>query len=264
MKYTIDGNIDFFAELYKSLDEKDDIKDTDEGKCLITQEPLNDKFVKLKCGHTFNYIPLFKDILAHKYLYNNSEDMHSKLLPNEIRCPFCRKKQYDVLPYYEELGLDKIKGVNEPAYFSLSKCLYKTPNKYYNPNIPDSFFNAKENDCLCVPTDIIDNKIYCYKHHLKIVKQKMKDGLLQQKKEAKQKMIEEKLKLKEEKEKQKQEKKSKTKPKTMTQTIGENIVISQQQTCIAILKTGERKGQCCGNKLYKDNLCKRHTIIKDN
>ena len=55
-KYNIEGGINFFDELYKSLDttnvEEDNI-------CLISNQVLVDKFVELNCGHKFNYIPLY-------------------------------------------------------------------------------------------------------------------------------------------------------------------------------------------------------------
>ena len=45
-KYNVEGNIDFFAELYKSLD--DDEKDDDNNICLITNQSLSSNFVELK------------------------------------------------------------------------------------------------------------------------------------------------------------------------------------------------------------------------
>lgn len=283
MKYTIEGNIDFFAELYKSLHaheneiNNDIYTDQDENKCLITYEPLTDKHVKLDCGHSFNYIPLFTDVLTQKYLYNGSEDPHSIVRFNEIRCPFCRKKQNKLLPYYEELGLEKINGVNHTGFGYYCKCFYKIPNKYFNPEIPESFNNLKQHVCHCTPTNIIDNKLYCFKHNLKIIKNKWKDTLQKQKEEAKQKMasekqaiLEEKLKLKDEKQKQKEEKKKqkeeKQKQKSSQQTqnttiTSANLILTQdnpQQTCVAILKSGERKGQCCGMKIFAIDFCKRH------
>lgn len=287
MKYNVDGNIDFFAELYKSLDTQNDTIESDEGKCLITQEPLTDKYVKMDCGHTFNYLPLFADLLNHKYLYNPCEHNESKLAPNEIRCPYCRKKQTTLLPYYEELGLEKIKGVNYPAHTNcLNRCFFKSPNKNFNPNLTEYYWNQKEMECGCVPTHVIDNKLYCYKHHFKIMKNKMKDAMQKKKEEAKQlvaakkqaaleaklKLKEEKLKLKEEKEKEKKEKQQEKKQKKEKKEVPfntDNIIITpetqtQTQTCIAILKYGQRKGQCCGQKVYNEQLCKRHTKTGEN
>ena len=60
-KYNIEGGINFFEELYKSLDDVETINKTeeDDNLCLITYKPLQDKFVKLNCGHKFNYVPLY-------------------------------------------------------------------------------------------------------------------------------------------------------------------------------------------------------------
>ena len=60
-KYIIEDGIDFFAELYKSLDDKELLEKTEEdnNKCLITNQPLTDKFVELNCGHKFNYVALY-------------------------------------------------------------------------------------------------------------------------------------------------------------------------------------------------------------
>ena len=46
--------------------------------CLISQEPLDYTFIELKCGHKFNYIPLYNDIKLHKLKYNNVESYKLK------------------------------------------------------------------------------------------------------------------------------------------------------------------------------------------
>ena len=44
-KYKIEGSIDFFSELYKSLDDEENEKnDEQDNLCLITNLPLNDNF----------------------------------------------------------------------------------------------------------------------------------------------------------------------------------------------------------------------------
>jgi hypothetical protein len=111
-KYKIEGGVDFFSELYKSLDDDDDDKDNEDNLCLISNLPLVDKYFKMDCGHKFNYIPLFLDTKNHKQKFNGMEGSSSRLSNIEIRCPYCRKKHKGVLPYYEELGLPKIEGVN--------------------------------------------------------------------------------------------------------------------------------------------------------
>jgi hypothetical protein len=143
MKYIVEGNIDFFHELYNSLDKEENEIVTE--CCLITNEPLLDKYVKLECGHSFNYVPLYYDIYNHKKKFNSMENNSGHLSSNEIRCPYCRHKQKGVLPYYEELGLEKVCGVNIVAeiqknnYYKI--CEFLTENPKFNPNLPETEIN---------------------------------------------------------------------------------------------------------------------------
>lgn len=161
IKYNIQDNIDFYGELYKSLDEEETAQKTEEdnNKCLITNQPLTDKFVTLNCNHKFNYIPLYYDIVNHKSKFNTMEGSNSKLKLNQIRCPYCRHKQEGVLPYYEELGLKQINGVNlfdqnkmmntnsNYIYHCYHKCDYEVPNPAFNESQPISEQNPKFNCC---------------------------------------------------------------------------------------------------------------------
>ena len=147
-KYIVEGGIDFFAELYKSLDDDEDNNKTEEdnNKCLITNQPLTDMFVELSCGHKFNYLPLYNDVLNHKKKFNNMEGNATRLKQNELRCPYCRKRSTDLLPYYEDLNLPKVAGVNHidsnydgytdtiPTSSYYKKCEYLTPNIHFNFN----------------------------------------------------------------------------------------------------------------------------------
>jgi hypothetical protein len=141
LKYKIEGNIDFYAELYKSLDieENEEKTEEDNNLCLISNQPLTDTYVQLICGHKFNYMPLYLDIKNHKQLFNSLEGTATRLNIDEIRCPYCRKKQKGVLPYYPDIGL-KTHGVNyinpsikyntitnEPIHY----CEFLTPNPDY-------------------------------------------------------------------------------------------------------------------------------------
>ena len=67
MNYILEGDIDFYEELHKN----DKLpNDTDE-LCLISQEKLDEyQTVKLMCGHKFNYLPLFKEIINQKKNHN--------------------------------------------------------------------------------------------------------------------------------------------------------------------------------------------------
>ena len=118
-KYTIEGNINFQEELYKLLDEESDNEDE---LCQITGLPLKDKFVTLECNHHFNYDAVYKEIYKQKYEFktydlnslqkNDLQKFRDSKLDYFIKCPYCRNLQFTILPYYEELGLKEIYGIN--------------------------------------------------------------------------------------------------------------------------------------------------------
>jgi hypothetical protein len=78
--------------------------------CFITGKPLTDPMVKLICGHTFNYLPIYKDVLNFKQNFFQQESTFFKV--NEIQCPYCRKKHPDVLPFFKMEGVEPVMGVN--------------------------------------------------------------------------------------------------------------------------------------------------------
>lgn len=278
MKYYIEGNIDFFSELYKSLDEEENKVETDNNLCLITNQPLIDKYVELNCGHKFNYIPLYNDIYNHKKKFNNMEGSMSLLKVNEIRCPYCRKKQLGVLPYYSELISIKTNGVN---FYDNTL----SQNNYTNGKcefIIKSLINFDTTEVFCSNTYVkkleCNNKTYCWKHNKVITKQKEKEEQKKLKEETKQKEKEAQKKLKEEaKEKKKLETISKKINKnplilSITDIKEENIVVSSltqtqinatDKGCCQIIKTGLNKGNQCGLIILNDYLCKRHYNIKN-
>jgi len=268
-KYIIEGNINFYDELYKSDDHVDDNLENSGELCLISNTPLTKYSVKLDCGHSFNYKSLYNDIVNHKKKYNN---MERKILDHmQIRCPYCRKIQYYLLPYYEELGLKKVHGVNfvdetkivlpenvcNSYKWHLGICCFEMNDSSNNmPTCSNKIVAKFDHDC----------KKYCY-HHTNILNKKI---MLQKKIELKEKANEAKLKykiemkqkkelLKENLKKQKLEEKLIEKIKTSI--YEDNVIVSNTsslQLCSQILKTGVNKGNPCGCKVFYDNLCKRH------
>lgn len=107
MNYSIQDNIDFYLELNKNEDESK-VNDT---SCMLTHEPLIENYITLPCKHTFNYIPLYKEVCTKLTVNTYDSD---KLHNNEIRCPYCRTKYDKLLPYINYEGVDKIHGVNWP------------------------------------------------------------------------------------------------------------------------------------------------------
>ena len=159
MNYNIEDNVDFYTHLNSALN--DDASDDDVNVCLITQTPLKDKFVTLDCLHTFNYEPLYKDVFNHKTKYNHLEGCSSYLSLTQIRCPYCRRKHAGVLPYYPELGFNKIIGVNyiEAVVPSL-----------YNQGHRCCFTTEEGENCVgCASVNLnvnkINDKYFCYFHH---------------------------------------------------------------------------------------------------
>ena len=80
------------------LDNYDIEKEENSNICLITKEPLEENYIKLKCGHSFNYIPLYNEINRQKRLNNQSMD-DRRLLINQIKCPYCRSIHNYLIPY---------------------------------------------------------------------------------------------------------------------------------------------------------------------
>lgn len=235
-KYEIEDNIDFFSELQtlKDIEEPDDAE-----YCLISQEKLTDYYVKLECGHTFNYIPLYNDLVNHKNKFNLLEANATKCESNEFRCPYCRKHHKTLLPYYEELNLPIKYGIN-------SDKLCDKPIQI----IRSCEFKMVDAECLCGKsfstkisvkqdgqyTTFGDNKFYCIQHKALMIKKYRVDF-----KKAKL------LKLQND-----------FKEPTQNATY-----------CQIILKTGQNKGKPCCKPSFKNNVncepvqnddhfCKRH------
>jgi hypothetical protein len=211
-KYLIEGAIDFYSELYKSLDEDENNFKTEEDNnlCLITKQPLTTNYVTMECGHKFNYVPLFKDIDNHKRNFNNMEGNSGRLGKNEIRCPYCRKKQTTLLPYYENIGVPKVIGVNQtyiPPTYNETKInnTHWGPCEYLDHATQFGIFqdasgiiqegsintNVKCNchgSPICINTygtNYGDTKKYCYTHKRMMIRKYKKEILDKAKAEAK-------------------------------------------------------------------------------
>uniref|UniRef100_A0A6C0DHA5 Uncharacterized protein n=1 Tax=viral metagenome TaxID=1070528 RepID=A0A6C0DHA5_9ZZZZ len=254
-KYLIEGNINFYDELYKSLDNYNDSskdnkeEETNENEnnfCLITQKPLTENYVQLECKHKFNYNAIFHDVLNHKKKFNTLERRTLKL--TELRCPYCRNIQRTLLPHVE--GFPKIHGINhideENINGQYMKMGYTRGKCCYQDETCDKCDN------IFVKIMMTNNKSYCYTHYSqmihKIIKEKqekMKEEKMKKKMAALQKKQEEKQKKQEAKNAEKQKKLEEK------QALG---------TCVSILKTGVNKGKACGCQVIPDSngLCSRH------
>jgi len=321
-KYNIEDGIDFYSELYKSLDVEENEHKTEEDSklCLITNQPLIENYFEMCCGHKFNYLPLYYDLKNHKLKFNGMESTSGHLKLDEIRCPYCRKKHKGVLPYYEDLGLAKINGVNDININLQTHLTLHSVNSYnpcqflsVNPNFDQNGNNIVEVDeynngnckfLKCITsgsqinysftkgqykngnyvidnpiTTITDDKYYCWCHKKLMIKKYKSDIINKAKVEIQKIKIKEKEDLKKKKEDEKELKKVKAQLKKLEDTAKknikkpnadsiENVVIGiidlsgNVSLCSEILKTGPKKGECCGSSIFFENLCKRHYNLK--
>lgn len=213
--YKLENDVDFFKELKQIKADKmkasslievaaRSAETTQEPRCLITNEPLQKDHITLKCGHKFNYVPIFNEVLFQKcsllpknissklittytkytggngntqainhpvasLLYNSSYNLETnKLQYDEIKCPYCRSITNNILPYYPYPDVSKVKYVNFPSNLSLPAltCEY---NQFISGGNNTVFTTNEANLCKC---SCIYNKKYnmmlCNKHLTKL------------------------------------------------------------------------------------------------
>jgi|TARA_B110000008_G_C16966850_1_gene562383 hypothetical protein len=106
--------------------------DTDIPVCLITGEPLVDKYITLACNHRFNYIPLTNERRQWIGNYKNGSYCYEEKISKnqQMVCPYCRSVTNGILPWFSEVnGVKTVKTnwVNWPKkhWYLRNKCLYK-------------------------------------------------------------------------------------------------------------------------------------------
>lgn len=103
--YIIEDGFDFYKELNGASEDNEDNANSSstlkENHCMISHEKLTHNSIKLPCGHTFNYMPLYIELRLHiKY--------------NSIECPYCRTTHEKLIPYIALPNVAKVLGVNHP------------------------------------------------------------------------------------------------------------------------------------------------------
>ena len=284
-KYIVEGGLNFFDELNKSLN-IEEVENDVQDMCLISNKELTYNYVTLDCKHKFNYEPLYNDILNHKTKYNSLE--RRQLRMTEIRCPYCRNVQSRLLPQCD--GFENTHGVNYIDEYLM------TPSGHF------SLINGyKLGTCCYESTSVIDNdvikcthnyvkllgedgKTYCHYHTYFAAKAALKAKKLKEKENAKN--AKEQIKaaaamLKVEKANEKKANmvllkiakanEKLQKKKTTPSAINSGVPLlfttltpdhdSIQNGCTKILISGKNKGKMCCNTIHNDNLCKRHYNI---
>ena len=278
IQYDIEGDIDFFKELKNISATATATTDDDVKRCLLTDDELHPDAVTLKCGHSFNYIPLYKEVLFQKcstlpknisskimalytktvnqnvqtMMYNSSINLEtSKLHYDEIKCPYCRNVTPKLLPYYPYPEVNQVKYVNSPSGLCLKgvACEYykKFPVKVkINNKSPDTATATDEKTCDACPTYNEQYGLLCRTHMKKVSTVKPKPAVKPAVKPA-------------------------TKPVNSivshidsTTLPVEAIYDIDNTKCGFVLLMGPRKGQPCGCNATSTTtttttpLCKRH------
>ena len=93
------------------LNENDNIiskSNTNKEICLITNEVLEDNYIKLDCFHCFNYIAIYNEVIYQK----TKRLLDNRFLKvNQIKCPYCRTITNNLLPYIKFYDIKNINGV---------------------------------------------------------------------------------------------------------------------------------------------------------
>ena len=148
--YKIEDNINFFDELNK-IEDADNNKDI----CLLSHQPLSDNYVTLPCNHKFNYLDLYNEIYNLKHAgfkYKYCQNLSSET----IRCPYCRKKYKQSLPFIPLYNLPCNKQIfSNKNKLSLYNCAYKNKSGKHK--------NELCNNCYAFKSQL---GIYCNKHYI--------------------------------------------------------------------------------------------------
>lgn len=173
-KYVIDGDSDgviesnFFSQLKNMFleckgDNNNNNKNENQGDCcLLTKEPLHPIHIVLECGHKFNYVPIYREIVAQKTMGVSSNGYYNShsLKKNEIKCPYCRNIQDKLLPYLEYDGVKKIHSVNHPEKMSMicQPCMHSETSLH--PKKSKKVTSCKQHAVECN-----NGKYVCKKHY---------------------------------------------------------------------------------------------------
>lgn len=225
MKYNIEGGIDFYAELNKTnSDEEKGEEDKEDNKCLITRLPLTEGSVKMECGHEFNYLPLYNELVQQL-----KPSICGYARSGRIVCPYCRHSQQTFLPFnpaYKPVVGVTVYPIKWIKHDILEVCL----------DVSACCSLASVSQCRGTMYKLPScEQHYCEMHKmigLSIIRQKgLHEAFLTKKAEVDAKAAKKQAKL--------------------------NAIC-----CTQLLKSGIRKGQPCGCKkvVQGTTLCSRHSI----
>lgn len=232
----------------------------DNNLCLITKELLHPNHLTLSCGHKFNYLPLYKEVVNQKNKSNTGYEI-TKLDSHQIKCPYCRTITNKLLPYIPYTSVKLIKNVNCPEEYCMTatKCshTFRRRNKS-DSNSEENIDSNNESSHDSITTVIKEyrcdknalyyetEKVLFCQHHYKLYKKK--SDLAEAKKAT-----------------ANSRKNKNTSNTSNTSNISNTSNTSDYSVnqCNALLKSGKNSGKKCHNPISKCGslYCKRHTPL---
>lgn len=164
---TEDCEYDFFNKLKCMTQCNESIENVNiDSCCLLTKEVLNDIHVTLNCGHKFNYVPLYKEVVIQKTsagMTTNGYYNSCTLRLNEMKCPYCRRVQDKLLPFLNYDDVKRLRGVNGPE----SLCMKARICEHIETAIIKRKNSKKKisDSCECNATHLVNGIHYCKKHY---------------------------------------------------------------------------------------------------
>lgn len=218
---TEDGDIDFLSEL-----EKIDITQSN-NTCLISGDELLDTHITLNCGHSFNYLPIYNEIIQNK-IKNNK--LHLDV--DQIQCPYCRQIQDELIPYNSLVKCSKKIGVN---WYNPKEFVNEHPNVKIKQNQQCGYWSCNKTNHVFV--DPKDKVRLCYRHYQKHCDNQNTNHIIQ--------LIN-------------------NDTEGTTHNNNDHVTLTR---CKALIQSGANKGKQCVSMSTKDNqygFCKRHSKILSN
>lgn len=226
----------------------------DNNLCLITKECLHPNHITLSCGHKFNYLPLYKEVVNQKNKSNTGYEI-TKLDIHQIKCPYCRRITNKLLPFIPYTSVKLIKYVNCPEEHCMNatKCSHTFRRRNKSDSNSDENIdsnNDSSHESTTTTTTLIKEhkcdknalyyeteKVLFCQHHYKLYKKKAD---LAEAKKANANV-------------------KKNKDTLNTSSTSDSSI----NRCNALLKSGKNSGKKCHNPISTTGslFCKRHASI---
>jgi len=170
MNYIIEEDLNFYDILNESIEKDDDTYDNTK-YCLLTKTKLEPFHIRLDCGHAFNYVPLFNEIVNQKYGRTRHREI-VRLRWNQFKCPYCRTVYNELIPFVKFKNTRSISRVNAPSRYTMQ--LFKCSHVFNKGIRAGKVCNRNIN---CENLVLEDGKYLCKTHMKSYLKKKEKESV---------------------------------------------------------------------------------------